>query len=127
MPLVPGTKLLLCDEQEGWLPSTSPFLRGTVKEALPGGAEENPLYLVELDEPIEIPTSSNLVSRGTPAGAYRTVVIKSRWKGFDVSTASSVSVYVLLPPPGAIAAGRAHLVTLPIIVWASCRPVASDA
>jgi hypothetical protein len=127
MPLAPGTRLMLCDEQEGWLPNIGPCLEGTVHQALPGEGQDNPLYVVNLDEPIEIPPTSSQVARGTPAGTYGKVVIKSRWRGFDAGNSSAVSVYVLLPPPGAIEEGRACVAKLPIILWASCSTLAGDA
>ena len=127
MTLAPGTRLTLCDEQEGWLPNIAACLEGTVHHAVPGDEQDNPFYVVDLDEPIEIPTTSKLVSRGTPAGTYGQVIIKSRWRGFDVGNNTTVSVHVLLPPAGVIEQGHARLVQLPVIVWASCIALASEA
>ena len=109
------------------MPNLGPCLEGTVSHALTGEGQDNPLYVVSLDQPVEVPATSNLVSRGTPPDTYGEVVIKSRWRGFDAGNNTTVSVYVLLPPPGAIAEGWSCLVKLPVIVWASCSALASDA
>jgi hypothetical protein len=114
-------KLTLSDEQEGWFPLAAPVLRGEVIQVLPGQADDNPLYVVKLDEPLEIQVLGAATASGLSQVFYPLAVIKSRWKGTDIGTERNVSVYLLLPPPGAVAEGRARLVQLPIQAWASCN------
>ncbi len=127
MPLPLGATVALSDEQEGWLPLSAPSLLGKVTQVLPGDDGDNPLYVVELREPIQVQLGGSLALRGLPPGAYQCVVIKSRWRGFDVQGDHSVSVHVVLPPPGAVAEGRRRLLQLSVAAWAGCRQISSEA
>jgi hypothetical protein len=95
-----------------------------VNHALPGKDDDNPLYVIDLEESLEIPSSRVLASGRMQPEIYQQGVIKSRWRGVDVGVNSEVSVYVLLPPQGAIEEGRGRLVKLPISAWASCSLLA---
>jgi hypothetical protein len=118
-----GTSVLMQDQQEGWFPlAPAAGLRGSVLYAVQTEPPDHPLYVIELDQPLEIQEKTGDTPSGFRSIFYSHVVIKSRWRGVEVGSESEVSAYLLLPEPGApLPTTKAACLTLPIRAWASCR------
>jgi len=116
--LVPGTRLRLEDEGEGWFAGVrelAGFVRGRVnREGDPGS-----WYLVQLDEPLEVQEVGHSTVSGFRLVKYRQLLVRSRVAGRELDRDAPCSVHVCLIPAGVDPAAHLSALRHPT-AWARC-------
>lgn len=118
-PSIVGRRVTLSDEGEGWFAGYAD-VSGTIESLILSNENDNPIYVVRLDTPLELQESGATPSSGFILRRYSHCLIHCRWRGFDINFDSPVSVHVLVPAGDEPPKNTTDVVGMNIRAWAAC-------
>src|SRR5215831_21262958 len=101
MPLVPGTRIKIQNDGEGWFPEyRDRALTGTVRDSIKAPNRSAPWYVIQLDDTLELQESGGPTPSGLHLVHYTHAVIANRLDGDALEARDPISCYLCLVQQG---------------------------